>query len=141
MRAVLDTVVFVRALINPHGVWGRLLFDLCDRYVIVTSPEIVREVLEVLHRPKLRERFPQMAALPALQRVLAIIEAADVAEPTRDVRVCRDPGDDKFFACAIAGAADYIVSADNDILAVGEYHGVKTVRAQEFVELLSRDKA
>jgi len=24
-RAVFDTVVFVRALINPFGVWGRLI--------------------------------------------------------------------------------------------------------------------
>jgi len=47
MRAVLDTVVFLRALINPHGRWGRLLFDLSDRYVLVLSPEIIKEILSV----------------------------------------------------------------------------------------------
>ena len=57
MRAVLDTVIFVRALINPKGRWGRLLFDHSDKYVIVLSPEIVREILEVIHRPELRRAF------------------------------------------------------------------------------------
>jgi putative PIN family toxin of toxin-antitoxin system len=135
MRAVLDTVVFVRALINPHGRWGRLLFQLNERYVIVLSPEIVREVLDVLHRSGLRERFPQLNDI-AVHRALAIIETAEVVEPEIEVKICRDPNDDKFFACALAGRAAYIVSEDKDILAVGEYKGVTTVSAGQFIDIL-----
>ncbi len=51
MRIVVDTVVFVRALINPYGRWGRLVFEHADRHNLVLSEPITREVLEVLHRP------------------------------------------------------------------------------------------
>ncbi len=41
-----------------------------------------------------------------------------------------------FFACAAAGGADYIVSEDEDVLAIAEYEGVRTIRAAAFLELL-----
>jgi putative PIN family toxin of toxin-antitoxin system len=137
MRVVLDTVIFVRALINPHGKWGRLLFELSDRYVIVLSPEIIKEILSVLYRPSLRRRFPEMAEPTRLKRILATLEAAEVVEPTKDLSVCRDPHDDKFFECAVEGRAQYIVSEDRDILDVGEYEGVRTLTAGQLIALLS----
>lgn len=138
MRAVFDTVVFVRALINPHGRWGRLLFRLCDRYALVLSPEIIMEVLDVLHRSGLRRRFPQIDEV-AVERALAIIEKAEVVEPEERISICRDPADDKFFECALAGSADYIVTEDKDILAVGEYRGVKPITADDFMAMLEGD--
>ncbi len=139
MRAVLDTVVFVRALINPKGRWGRLLFELSDRYVITLSPDIIKEILSVLYRPALRERCPAMAEPVELERVLSLLEQAEVVEPDQQLAVCRDPSDNKFFECAVAGGADYIVSEDRDILDVGEYEGIKTVSAEGFMALLSGD--
>lgn len=135
MRAVLDTVVFVRALINPRGRWGRLLFQLSDRYVIVLSPDIIKEILKVLYRSSLRERFPQINEV-AVDQVLAIIEKGEVIDPDQRLSVCRDPSDNKFFECAVAGAAAYIVSEDRDILDVGEYRGIRTISAYEFLEVI-----
>ncbi len=139
MRIVLDTVVFLRALINPHGRWGRLLFQLSDRYTIVLSPDIIREVISVLYRPSLRRRFPRIAEPAPLEQVLAILERAEVVEPAERLSICRDPNDDKFFECAVAGRAQYIVSEDKDILDIGEVEGIKTVTADEFIALLSTD--
>jgi putative PIN family toxin of toxin-antitoxin system len=137
VKAVLDTVVFVRALINPKGRWGRLLFELSDRYVIVLSPQIIEEILTVVYRPELRRRLPQMAEPTNVARVLALLEQAEVLEPSTKVSVCRDSHDDKFFECAIEASADYIVSEDRDVLDVGEYEGIKTVDAAEFIQLIS----
>jgi len=134
MRAVLDTVVFVRALIGPRGLWGRVLFEACDQYTLVLSPEIIREILEVLYRSKLRERFPQIDEV-AIDRVLVIFESAEVIEPEGRLSVCRDPKDDKFFECAVEGRTDVIVSEDSDILDVS-LPGIRTVTAREFLELL-----
>jgi hypothetical protein len=139
MRVVLDTVIFVRALINPHGKWGRLLFELSDRYVIVLSPEIIKEILSVLYRPSLRQRFPDMAEPARLKRILATLEEAEVVEPTENLSLCRDPHDDKFFECAVEGRSQYIVSEDRDILDVGEYEGVKTLTADDLIAPLSVD--
>jgi putative PIN family toxin of toxin-antitoxin system len=138
MRVVLDTVIFVRALINPHGKWGRLLFEFSDRYVIVLSPDIIKEILSVLYRSSLRQRFPQMAEPAPLEQVLAILERAEVVEPAEKLCVCRDPNDDKFFECALEAGAKYIVNEDRDILDVGLYEGVSTVTADQFGPVVGR---
>ncbi len=93
------------------------------------------EVLDVLHRSGLRRRFPQIDEV-AVEQALAIIQKAEVVEPSERLSVCRDPADDKFFECALAGSAQYIVTEDKDILAVGEYRGVKPVAAEDFMLLL-----
>jgi hypothetical protein len=67
LTVVVDTVVFVRALINPHSRSGRLLLtDPSERCTIVLSPAVIEEILDVIFRPLLRRRFPQMAAPPNL---------------------------------------------------------------------------
>jgi len=138
MRAVLDSGVFVRALINPKGPWGRLLSDHADEYAIVLSPAMVWEVLDALHVPELRERFPRIAKLPRVDWLLETFEEAEVVEPRKRLEVCRDPSDDKLFECAVAGRAGYIVSEDEDVLAVGEYEGVRTLTAGEFLALVDK---
>jgi len=80
-----------------------------------------------------------MAEPARLELVLAILEGAEVVEPREKVSVCRDAADDKFFECALEGRADYIVTEDKDILAVGEHLGVKAITAEEFMALLSDD--
>ena len=139
MKVVLDTVIFVRALINPRGRWGRLLFELNERYVIVLSPEIAKEILTVLYRPALRRRYPQIAYPDDLRRILAILEQAEIVEPKERLAVCRDVQDNKFFECAVEAKAKYIVSEDRGILAVGEFEGIRTVDAGAFIRLLSKE--
>ncbi len=56
-RIVLDTVVLVRGLINPHGAWGRLVFDRVGDYRLVVSPPLLSEYLEVIARPELTRKF------------------------------------------------------------------------------------
>jgi len=137
IRVVFDTVIFVRALINPRGRWGRLIFDHARLYVLVASPAIEREVLEVTARPRLLRRYPQMAEPSRVARISAALQEAVIVEPAHLAGVSRDPGDDKFFACAAAGGAQYIVSEDKDVLSVEEYQGVRTVTAAEFLDLIT----
>lgn len=102
----------------------------------VLSPAILQGILEVLYRPLLRERFPQMASLPELHEVLRILDMAEVVEPTVRLRVCRDPNDDKFLECAVAGEAEYIISEDQDLLTLKEFQGVKVLSVAEFIGFL-----
>ena len=140
MRVVIDAVVFVRALINRDSIWGRLLAR-SDKYTILLSLEIAHEILAVIQRPELRKRLYRLSSLPELQSVLAVLTFAEGVEPKRKESVCRDPKDDKYFWCALEGRADYIVSEDEDILAVGEYHGARTIRAADFLRILDRARA
>jgi uncharacterized protein len=135
MRIVLDTVVYVRALINPTGRWGRFVFEVAPRHRVITSPEIIREVIEVVRRQELRDKVPLLEYPVRVEAILTTFAKAEVVEPAECPAVCRDPDDDKFFWCAAAAAADYIVSEDKDILDVEVYQGTRTVTASEFLSL------
>ena len=57
-RAVLDTNVFVSGLINPSGAPGAVLRALRSRrFTLVSSPPINEEIIEVLNRPYIRDRY------------------------------------------------------------------------------------
>jgi predicted nucleic acid-binding protein len=57
--------------------------------------------------------------------------------PTVTIRQCRDPGDDKFLECALAGAADCVVSADEDLLSLGAIEGIPMLDVPTFWRRLS----
>jgi len=140
IRAVLDTNVFLRVLINPHSRCGRLLDEFAGGYELVVSPAIVREVLEVLHRPRLRAKFPQITQLD-IARIIALFEQAQVVDPRDVPPVCRDPDDDKFLACARSAGAGYLVTEDKDLLMLEEYEGARTCQPTEFIALLEARRA
>jgi predicted nucleic acid-binding protein len=57
---------------------------------------------------------------------------AEFVQPTITLRLSRDPGDDKFLECAVAGRADYIVSADADLLTLSAVQGIPILSAPDF---------
>jgi len=137
MRVVLDTVVLVRGLINPHGQWGRLLFDYADDYVLIVSPAILAENLEVLRRPELTRKFRSVANRDP-RAILDWLTNAEVIEPSQVQAVARDPKDDQFLAAAHAGNADYLISEDRDLLDLEEYAGIPIITARAFLSILER---
>lgn len=140
MRVVLDAVILVRGLINPSGLWGRLVFAEAGSYERVVSPAILDEHRDVLHRPELVRKYREVAARN-LPWVLAQIATAKIVDPGETPRICRDPDDDKFLAAALAGNAQYIVSEDDDLLALGSNEGVEIVSALAFLAVLEHKAA
>lgn len=63
-----------------------------------------------------------------------IISACQVIERKSNVKVCRDPDDDKFISCAVDAKCFYIVSGDKDLLTLEEYEGIEIVTVAEFFE-------
>ena len=135
MRVLFDTVVLVRGLINPFGLWGRLIFDEASSYRWIVSPSIVEEYLEVLGRPWIVRKYRPIANRDH-SAMLNLIATALVIQPTAILRVCRDPEDDKFLAAAQAGSARYIVTEDLDLLEIGIYEGIQIVTAETLMRIL-----
>lgn len=140
MRVVFDTVVFVRALINPANACGRLLSEFSERYTLVVSKPTAQELLEVLHRPELRRKYRRLAALDT-RRVVDLLAQAEAVEIEEVPRVVRDVKDDIFVATALAGRADYLVSEDNDLLALRDGAGVPIVNVREFLRILEKGES
>jgi putative PIN family toxin of toxin-antitoxin system len=134
-RAVFDTVVFVRALINPFSRCGRLVFVRRGDYRLILSPPLIGEILRVLARPEVRGKFRRLTP-DLMLRFAAILDEADVVEAAHIEPISRDPNDDKVLAAARAGRADYLVTEDKDLLTLGEYAGTAIVTPEAFLRLL-----
>ena len=140
-RVVIDTVVFVRSLLNPYSAPGKLIFAHADEYRLILSAPIVREIVEVLQRLEITNKIRFVAGMDT-RRVLDLLSEAELVELPLDIpQVSRDPKDDKFLATAILGEADYVISEDRDLLDLEEYQGIKVVDIATFLKLLNEDKA
>ena len=135
-RVVLDTNVFVSGLINPHGPPAAILRALrAKQFTLVSSPPINEEIIEVLNRPHLRDRYGLGGRIFDVAFILWGV--AELVTNPPEVRVCSDPDDDKFLAAAVGGRADYLVSGDvGDLLQLHTYENVAIISPREFVSHL-----
>ena len=135
-RAVLDTNVYVSGLINPKGEPAAILRALRPkRFTLVSSPPINEEIIEVLNRPRIRDRYGLGGRIFDVSFILW--EVAELVVDLPDVRVCSDPDDDKFLATAVGGRADYLVTGDvGDLLSLHKYKDVNIISPREFASIL-----
>ncbi len=135
LRVVLDTVVFVRALINLKSRSGRLLLEYADQYQIIFSKETAQELLQVIQRPELTAKYHSLSRLSPKQiiQLLAQAEAVEIEPPPK---IVRDPHDDMFIATALAARAKYLVSEDKDLLVLERVGTVEIINTQTFMDLL-----
>ena len=135
VRVVLDTVVFLRALLNPRNRSGKFLFEYAGRYRIIFSKETLVELLEVIRRPELTRKYKRLAGID-MRRVLDLLAQTEIVELREIPAIVRDPSDDIFVATAHAGHADYIVSEDKDLLSLGESTGIPVINTAAFIHAL-----
>src|SRR5207302_5142397 len=128
-----------RTLLNPHNFCGRAVFQRASDYRLFVSRPVVEEILEVLHRPELRAKFRQLAGLE-LARIIDVLGQAEAVDVSAVPSVSRDPDDDIFIATALAAKADYLVSADRDLLILGEHKGIKIITCTEPLPILKESQ-
>jgi putative PIN family toxin of toxin-antitoxin system len=133
MRAVIDTNVLVRALIKPNGTVGPVLQRLrAGVYTLLYSETTIQELVDVLNRPHIRRKYSIQEE--DIQTLLALLLLrGEAVTPTQTLQRHRDPKDDKFLDVAVAGAADMIVSGDEDLLVLGAVEGIPIVTPSTFL--------
>jgi uncharacterized protein len=138
-RAVLDTNIFVSAAFRPEGPPGKLIRELVEdaAFELVLSEAIAEEAFRAFAYPKLRKYF-QHDLVPEhwFQDLLML---AEIIPGELDIRgICEDPDDDKFIAAALEGRAQFIVTGDRQLLAVGGYEAIRIVGPRVFLDFLGR---
>ena len=135
-RAVLDTNVFVSGLISPLGKPAAILKALrSGLFTLLASPPVNEEIIEVLNRPRIRDRYGLGERIFDVSFILW--EVAELVVHLPEVQVCSDPDDDKFLATAVGGKTDFLVTGDvGDLLHLREYKGVAIVSPREFISRL-----
>ena len=105
------------------------------RFTLLSSPPINEEIIEVLNRPRIRDRYGLGDRIFDVSFILW--EVAGLVINLPEIRVCSDPDDDKFLAAAIGGRADYLVTGDvGDLLSLHRYKEVTIVSPRNFASVL-----
>ena len=136
LRVVLDTNVVISGLINPQGPPGSILKALKDgRFILVTSQAINEEILEVMDRPRLRDKYGLADHMFDIAFILW--ERAEVIAKPPTVKASKDPDDNKFLEAALGGLAHYVVAGDiKGLLSLVEYEGIRIVSPEQFLTII-----
>lgn len=128
MRVVFDTNVLVAALVFPGGRGEKALQRILEeRDELFLSRAILDELLGVLARKFARDA-------EALSRVAVFLgEVSTLVKPARRVKVLRDDPDNRILECAAAAGAGAIVTGDREMLALGEYAGVRILSLAQYL--------
>jgi putative PIN family toxin of toxin-antitoxin system len=127
-RVVLDTNVLVAAAYAPASASRRIVEACLDGCLVpVASPAVKREYEVILGRAVRVEGYHDRLA-----RLLEALELVDPPDTPR--RVPDDPEDDKFLAAAEVGRADWIVTNDRHLLAIGPQATFRIVTSGAFAE-------
>jgi hypothetical protein len=136
LRVVVDTNLLVSSFLNRRGApaqvieaWRR------RRFILVLSAAIIAEIRAVLHYPHIQQKYALAEA--EIEQMLQVLEM-DALHVPGQVHVAGalpdDPSDEIFLACALDGEAEYIVSGDRHLLALGKFRGASIVSARQFLE-------
>ena len=130
MRVVLDTNAIVSALLFS-GISSKLV-SLWQKGLItlLRSRDVLDEYLRVLSYPKFELSEEEIKEWIQEE----ILPYAEVV--TRKIRlrvIQRDPSDNKFIECAVAGRARVIISGDKDLLSLGRYRQIRIQSPAQFL--------
>jgi uncharacterized protein len=128
--------VFLRPMLSDHSPVRAILsaWEAGEFDMLVSTP-LLAEIDDVARRlalrGKIRTHDEPDAILDRLWRRAVPVELRQ-PYPVLD----RDPGDSYLLAMLRDGQADYLVTEDQDLLAIHEYAGARIIRIDAFLRLL-----
>ena len=139
LRTAVDTNLFVSGTFFKRGnPYALLVAWRANAFELLLSDDHRAELTDVFSRPKLIRRYNVSAA--EIAELFAGLAAATRVEPSPPIPVTlRDPKDVKILASALGGDADYLVTGDDDLLALRNdprLGQLKIVTVAEFLALL-----
>jgi putative PIN family toxin of toxin-antitoxin system len=141
MRVLLDANVFISYLLYPRepGPIRRIInAAVLGRFTLLLPEALLTEFsVKVSRKPSLSSRITAGELHEFVSLLREISEEIPVIE-TKIPAVTRDPKDDYLLAYALVGEANYLVTGDRDLLALGQVDGVTIVTPRTFWELFER---
>lgn len=136
MRVVLDTNIFLSALLSERGPPATIVDAWrAGRFELVSSLDQINEFKRVARYPKLHPYLPR----GAVGRVVNGLRTAEVLlKRVPGGATAPDPDDDYLIAMAIAAGAHFLVSGDRNVLSIQRIGPTRIISAQRFASMLAR---
>jgi len=102
---LVDTNVWVSALINPYGYPAKLKDAwLNDKFQIVISLPLLKEITDVLQRPRIKDKY-QLKSAHIRKFIILLSQNSVHVDVTGNLNLCRDPNDNFILETAIVNKA------------------------------------
>lgn len=137
ITVVIDNNVFVSAFLR--GGKPLAVLEMVGRgYVEMIATQAMMEQLHaVLLRPKFRPDFEAhgLNIEHIIQRYRTL--ARYVTPIVISEKIVRDDEDKQFVECALGGKADYLITGDRDLTAIGVFRGLPIVTPAQFLDSIA----
>lgn len=129
-RFILDTNTFLSAVLLPQSITRQAVDKAMEQGELLVSEATILEIMEVITRPKFDRYIPEVQRRMVLSLLL---RRARFVIVTITITDCRDANDNKFLELAVAGAADVLLTGDNDLLELHPYGTTAIITPGEFL--------
>jgi putative PIN family toxin of toxin-antitoxin system len=131
IKIIIDTNLWISFIIsNKITLLDELLFS--KKIKILFSTELLDEIAGTISKPKLKKYFTGIS----LEEMLTTLEPfIELIEVKHNINLCRDPKDNFLLNLAKSGKADYLLTGDNDLLAIERIGKCQIIKINSFLEL------
>jgi len=143
LRVVIDTNIWIRALLGGQVSLPVLMALRAGKYQGIISDALMDELREVVQRPRLKGRIDPFDANELLELLEWYGETVELRTvPPR----CRDPEDHPVLSTAIDGKANAIVTGDDDLRADDQLrtamadYGIQLWGVQSLLAAIANDR-
>ena len=127
---VIDTNVFISALLNPLGTPKKVINIAVSQFTILQSEATYQELATRISKKKFDKYLEKDDRLDFLSSLKNRSLFVDIWHETR---VCSDLDDNKFLELAVSGMAQYIITGDKELLILNTYQGIPIITPAEFL--------
>lgn len=138
--AVIDTNIFISAIIRGGTAYELLELWHEDKFTLITTKDLLDEITDVLKREKIYRKYK--IAEDEITKLLDGLELnATFVDPLKisDLSIrSRDPKDDILLACCLGAKVDYLITGDEDLLVLKnkkQLRGLKILTLKDFLTL------
>ena len=109
---------------------------------IVISMPLLKEILDVLQRPRIQKKY-QYSAEEIKTYLDLIFQRTEKIEPAGNINLCRDTRDNIVLETALSGQAKYLVTRDDDIkrdpdlIQAMSKSGIEVITVSRFLEVIT----
>ena len=129
MKILIDTNILISGLFF-NGLTKEFLNRMdFEKFQVCVNKEIITEYKEQIQKKILNPKYILNEKL--FEKFFRDLHNFEIKS---DLKICRDPKDDKFINCAIDAKAIYIVSGDDDLLTIKNFAGIEIVTARDFYD-------
>ena len=135
-KIVIDTNVFISALLNPSGT-PRQVIEIAINHFTILQSELTYQELETRISKNKFDKY--LEKNDRSNFLLAIKKKSLFVNILHQTTICSDSDDNKFLELAVSGMANYIITGDNDLLTIKSYQKIEIIKPVKFLNLQSVD--